>query len=61
MPNFDGTSRFTLNLILIIVSTDCIWRQMNEKDGEIAGSPCLISVLGIVYSKEGMPLVPAGV
>lgn len=49
-----------LNIILIIVSTDCMWRQMNEKDGEMAGLPCLISVLGTVYSKEGMSLVPAG-
>lgn len=45
-----------LNLILAIVATDCMWRWMNEKDEEMAGSQCLISVLGILYSKEGMPL-----
>lgn len=34
---------------------------MNEKDGGMAGSPCLISVPGIVCSKEGIPLVPTGI
>lgn len=49
-----------LNLILITVATDCMWRWMNEKNGETAGLQCLISVLGILYSKWGMPLVAAG-
>lgn len=34
---------------------------MNEKDGEMAGSSCLISVPGIICSKEGIPLVPTGI
>lgn len=34
---------------------------MDKGDGEMAGLPCLISVLGIEYSNEGMPLVPAGI
>lgn len=44
--------------VLIMVSTNYVWSCMNEKDGGVAGSPCLLSTLGAECLQEGISLVP---